>query len=53
MVDREVYFFHFVFSSILGVGGGVEEIGIVFLADRTLESKMILTDFNDVLKSTR
>lgn len=53
VVDWEVYFFHLVFPLILGVGSGVEEIGIVFLADRALESKMILTDLNDVLKSTR
>lgn len=30
----------------------MKEIGIVFLTDRALKSKIILTDLNDVLKST-
>ena len=46
-------FFHLVFPSFFGAGGGVDEIGIVLLAGRALGSKMILTDLNDVLKSTR
>ena len=45
-------FFHPVFPPFFGVGGRVDKIGIVFLADRALESKVILTDLNDVPKST-
>lgn len=54
VVDWVVYFS--TLSSLLffgRVGGGLDKVVVVFLADRALESKIISTDLNDVLKSTR